>query len=235
MRTYLSNLFLRERSKEKEILDLGQAFYSSQEYTHCQKILFKINTLLGFFSYTKRLINQLQPLASVLDVGCGGGLFVLNLSGHFPAIHFTGCDISQDAIGMAQQESKQYQRNNVSFNLQQQLKLNMPEHSVDIVLATLVCHHIEDRELIDFFQSALRISRKAVIINDLHRHIIPYFFYKLFSPLFRNRLINHDGLISIKRGFRKKELYLLLEKSKIDRFTIKWRFPFCWSVILWNK
>lgn len=230
-----TDLLLSKRSNEKELLDLGQEFYSLKEYTHCQKILFKINKLLGFFSYTKRLLKQFPPDISVLDVGCGGGLFVLNLSDYFPKIHFTGCDISQDAIKMAEEESKSYQKNNVSFNLQQQLKLNLPENSVDIILATLVCHHIEDEELGDFFQQALLISYKAVLINDLHRHIIPYYFYKLFSPLFRNRLINHDGLISIKRGFTRKEWILLLEKANIDHFTIKWRFPFCWSVILWKK
>lgn len=230
----MKNLLLRERSREKELLDLGSAFYSSKEYIHCQKILFKINRLLGFFSYTKRIIKQLKP-ASVLDAGCGGGLFILNLGSCFPSIHFTGCDISTDAISMAEREFINYPQNNVSFNLQPQLTLNLPENSVDILMATLVCHHIEDKELTGFLHEALQISRKAVLINDLHRHVIPYFFYKLFSPVFGNRLINHDGLISIKRGFTRKEWCLLLEQSKIEHFTIKWRFPFCWSVILWKK
>lgn len=230
----LKELLLRERSKEKELLDLGEAHYSLSEYIDCQKILFKINKLLGFFSYTRGVLKQLQP-SSVLDVGCGGGLFILNLSHYFPQTHFTGSDIAPDAIKMAKEESERFQHNNVSFNLQQQLKLNLSENEVDIILATLVCHHIEDKELGNFFQEALRISRKAVLINDLHRHIIPYFFYKLFSPLFGNRLINHDGLISIKRGFTRKDWLLLLKQANIEHFTIKWRFPFCWSVILWKK
>lgn len=230
----MKNLLLKERSREKELLDLGSAFYGSKEYIHCQKILFKINRLLGFFSYTKRIIKQLKP-GSVLDAGCGGGLFVLNLGRYFPSIHFTGCDISPDAISMAEIESINYPQNNVSFKLQTQLELNLPENSVDILMATLVCHHIEDKELTKFLHDALQISRKAVLINDLHRHIIPYMFYKLFSPLFGNRLINHDGLISIKRGFTRKEWCSLLDQSGVDHFTVKWRFPFCWSVILWKK
>lgn len=225
---------LRRRSNQKELLDLGQAFYSLNEYTHCQKVLFKINKLLGFFSHTKRVLKRFAPL-SVLDVGCGGGLFILNLSEHFPSTQFTGCDISADAIQMAEEESKNYQRNNVSFDLQRQLKLKLPPNSVDLILATLVCHHIPDSELVGFLRDTLEISRKGVVINDLHRHIIPYLFYKLFSPLFGNRLINHDGLISIRRGFTRKEWRVLLEQSKIEHFTIRWRFPFCWSVILWKK
>lgn len=230
-----SALLLRTRSKEKELLDLGSDFYNLNEYTHCQKILFKINTLLGFLSHTKGFLKQFPANISVLDVGCGGGLFVLNLSNYFPQIRFQGCDISQDAIQMAEESSTRYTANKVLFYRQQQEQLNLPENNVDIILATLVCHHIEDKDLINFFQQALQISRKAVLINDLHRHIIAYYFYKLFSPIFRNRLINHDGLISIKRGFTRQEWKLLLEKANIKQFTIKWRFPFCWSVILWKK
>jgi ubiquinone/menaquinone biosynthesis C-methylase UbiE len=233
-RLKLKYLLLKKRSKEKEFIDLGASFYSSKEYIHCQNTLFKINRLLGIFSYSKSIIKQLQPV-SVLDVGCGGGLFALNLGAYFAQMHFMGCDISPEAIGMAAQQLKIKQQNNVSFNLQSQLKLDLPENSVDILITTLVCHHIEDSELVDFLQDTLRISRKAVLINDLHRHIIPYLFYKLFSPIFGNRLINHDGLISIKRGFIRNDWTSLLERAQIDHFTIKWRFPFWWSVILWKK
>lgn len=228
-------LFLRNRSKEKEILDLGPNFYSLNEFFHCQLILFKINKLLGILSRSKRFLKQFPPDITVLDVGCGGGLSLLNLSASFPKINFIGCDISSDAINMANNESKFHSNSKVTFKLQQQHKLNLLESSVDIILATLVCHHIEDEELNDFLQELLRISRKAVLINDLHRSIIPYLFYKLFSPLFRNRLINYDGLISIKRGFKREEICLLLKKANIDQYTLKWRFPFCWSLVLWKK
>ncbi|MBA2650177.1 MAG: methyltransferase domain-containing protein [Legionella sp.] len=231
----LPTIFFKARSKEKEILDLGPDFYSVKEYHHCQTILFKINKLLGIFSHSKRFLKQFPPDITVLDVGCGGGLSLLNLSVSFPKINFIGCDISKYAIKMAENESKNYPSNKITFNLQHQQSLNLPENSVDIILATLVCHHIDDTELGNFFQEALFISRKAVLVNDLHRNMIPYLFYKMFSPLFRNRLINYDGLISIKRGFKREEICLLLEKANINHFTLKWRFPFCWSLILWKK
>jgi 2-polyprenyl-3-methyl-5-hydroxy-6-metoxy-1,4-benzoquinol methylase len=235
MRINLPTLFFKDRSKEKEILDLGPDFFSVKEYHHCQKVLFKINRLLGILSHSKRFLKRFPPDITVLDVGCGGGLSLLNLSAYFPKINFIGCDISKDAINMAKNESKHYPNSSVAFNHQHQYQLNLPESSVDIILATLVCHHIEDKELVDFFQEVLFISRKAVLINDLHRNIIPYLFYKLFSPLFRNRLINYDGLISIKRGFKREEICLLLKNANILHFTLKWRFPFCWSLILWKK
>jgi 2-polyprenyl-3-methyl-5-hydroxy-6-metoxy-1,4-benzoquinol methylase len=231
----LFDLLLKNRSKEKELLDLGTAFYSPEEYVDCQKILFKINRLLGFFSYTTRFIKKLQPVGSILDVGCGGGLVALNLGASFPSIQFEGCDISAEAIAMAEKESKNNPQHNVAFTQQSEVKLDRPENSVDLVIATLVCHHIDDEDLVRFFQDALSISRSAVLINDLHRHRLPYLFYQLFSPIFGNRLINHDGLISIKRGFTRKEWYRLLKQAGIKHFSVRWRFPFCWSVILWKN
>ncbi|MDI1352537.1 MAG: methyltransferase domain-containing protein, partial [bacterium] len=104
----MTKLLFRQRSEEKELLDLGPEFYSLQEYQQCQKILFKINKLLGVFSHTKRFLKHYSSKISVLDVGCGGGLFVLNLSRYFPEVQFTGCDISKDAIEMAKEEAKDY-------------------------------------------------------------------------------------------------------------------------------
>ena len=75
-----------------------------------------------------------------------------------------------------------------------------------------------------------------MIIHDLHRHYVAYWFYKLFSPiLFRNRLITHDGLISIKRGFTRKEWHSALNKAGLTNYTLKWCFPFRWQLILFCR
>ena len=74
---------------------------------------------------------------------------------------------------------------------------------------------------------------QAVIINELHRHYLSHILYKFISPLFfKNRLIIHDGLISIRRGFIRSEWKLLLQKAGIENYELKWRFPFRWQLIL---
>src|SRR5579863_4850185 len=51
--------------------------------------------------------DQLLPLiprgSSVLDVGCGGGLFLFLLTAYDPSAHGTGIDVSPSSIGFAQQ------------------------------------------------------------------------------------------------------------------------------------
>lgn len=228
-----------ERSQEKELIDLGPDYYTHDEYIDCLKKLFQISRLLGFFRGTVRTLKYFSKKSSVLDIGCGGGLFLLNLSKNFPDMNMLGIDISSAAITHAQQllQIRQRRKNNIRvlFQQQEQPQLNIAENSYDIILATLVCHHLNNDELITFLKQAYFSTRKIVIINDLHRHSIACWLYKLLSPLlFRNRLITHDGLISIRRGFTRAEWKMLLQKAGIQHYQLKWCFPFCWKVVLWK-
>ncbi len=225
---------MKSRSKEKELMDLGPDFYTPEEYAQCLRILFKINKLLGFYRSTVRFLKQFSSDCSLVDVGCGGGLFLSHLSRAYPEMKLLGIDVSPIAIQQAKDDA--VSRENLDFQLQQQLALNLPQNSVDIVLITLVCHHVDDEDLTAFLQNAWQAARQAVIINDLHRHVLAYWFYKKISlVLFRNRLITHDGLISIKRGFTRAELRQHLKQAGIVHYEIKWGFPFRWRVVLWKK
>ena len=219
----------RERSQQKELLDLGPEYYTHSEYTECLKKLFAVNKLFGFFRSTVQILKHFPPKATVLDVGCGGGLFLLHLNKKFPHMRMVGIDISSAAIREAEKSLQIWQRKNpeikVFFQLQEHAKPNAAKNSFDILLATLVCHHLSDAELIHFLQQVYVTAAKAVIINDLHRHRIAYWFYALLSPLlFRNRLITHDGLISIRRGFTRREWQRLLQSADIQNYQLKWCF-----------
>jgi 2-polyprenyl-3-methyl-5-hydroxy-6-metoxy-1,4-benzoquinol methylase len=230
---------LIERSQEKELLDLGPEYYSHHEYTQCLKKLFRVNQLFGFFRSTVKILKRFSKESTLLDVGCGGGLFLLHLSQIFPQMQMLGTDISSAAIADAEQSLSSWQKQKpnipVSFQRQEQAQLNYAKNSFDIILATLVCHHLLDDELVIFLQQAYLAAGKAVIINDLHRHRLAYWLYGMMSPLlFHNRLITHDGLISIRRGFTRAEWRLLLQKAGIQTYQLKWCFPFRWQLILWK-
>ncbi|MCL9684828.1 methyltransferase domain-containing protein [Legionella maioricensis] len=231
---------LTNRSQEKELMDLGPAFYTKEEYEQCLKKLFKINKISGIFKHTVKLLKQFPANVSITDVGCGGGLFLLHLSKYYPHMHLLGIDVSDEAIKLAQQELHQWksihQNTNVAFQLQDEMELKLSKNSRDVILLNLVCHHLEDEELILFLKKAVDSVRIGLIINDLHRSKIAYWFYKLLSPvLFRNRLITHDGLVSIQRSFTQQELHYLLRRADISNYQLKWCFPFRWSIIVWKN
>ncbi len=231
---------MQYRSQQKELIDLGPDFYTEQEYAHCLQMLFRVNRFLGFFASTCRQLRRVPAEASVLDVGCGNGLFLLHLSRYYPRMRMQGVDVSKPAIELAQKTLAEWQLGDkaaqVKFTLQPQFRLDLAPLSVDVVLTTLVCHHIEDDDLVIFLQDIYHAAAIQVVINDLHRHHLAYRFYAWMSPwLFRNRLITHDGLISIQRGFKRAEWHALLQRAGIKQYQIKWRFPFRWSVILWKN
>lgn len=209
-----------QRSTQPELIDLKS--YSLEEYEDCLVKLNQIGTWLGGDHATFSALNNPQ---SILDVGCGGGFFTKKLAQKYPNAHIVGIDLNPHAIAFAK---KRNALPNLSFELRSEEKLNEPPKSFDVVLSTLVCHHLTDENIISLLSSARQIAKKKVIINDLHRHPLAYYFFKLTSPLFfPNRLIQHDGPLSIRKGFTKKELTTLLNKAGLS-YSLKWKWAFRW-------
>ncbi|MCB1119632.1 MAG: methyltransferase domain-containing protein, partial [Chlamydiia bacterium] len=163
---------------------------------------------------------------SWLEVGCGGGQFLHRLAQTYPECAVHGIDLSSPAIIFAKEH---WSHPNLTFSLQNQKTLDFPDNHFDIVSATLVCHHMTDDELHTFLNQATRIAKKGVLLNDLHRHSLASLLFAVTAPLlFHNRLITHDGLLSIRRAFTKADwLHLLKPFSKA---RLSWYFPFRWIV-----
>lgn len=218
----------KERSYQKELLDLGN--YNQKEYFHCLSMLGKIGRLLGCERQVLREFASILRYShfqsmSILDVGCGGGTFTARIARHFPKVKVVGIDIDPQAIQYAQKHF-----GNIS-NLQFKTGDLFQEDpdSFDIVTATLVCHHLKDSDLQDFIQQSKIVARHSVIFNDLHRSPLAYILFFFTAPiLFSNRLIFHDGLLSIKRSFIRSDWYRLLKNH--PNYKISWHWPFRYIV-----
>lgn len=228
---------LNQRSNQPEWMDLGNAYYTPEEYHDCLYQLDRIGRFLGGDQATFKALRQLafHP-HSILDVGCGGGLFTMRMGARYPQAHIVGIDLSPEAIAFAQEHLKQRQPSlsNVHFLVSPSEHLDETSH-FDVVMATLVCHHLSDQELIAFLQQACRIAKQAVILNDLHRHPLAIAGFAAISPLFfRNRMIGHDGLLSIRRSFTRKDWQGFLKAANIheSHYTIHWHWAFRWIVTI---
>jgi 2-polyprenyl-3-methyl-5-hydroxy-6-metoxy-1,4-benzoquinol methylase len=223
------------RSYEPELLDLGPSHYSEDEYKECLHQLKRIGCILGGDQATLNTFRKFPPPDTILDVGCGGGHFTIELARQFPAAHVVGVDISPQAIEFAQARLQEAALNNVEFSLAPTEKLSYPPNSFDHVTATLVCHHLDDDALIDFLKRAYQVATKSIILNDLHRHWLAYSAFSLIAkPLFRNRLIVNDGLLSIQRGFKKQDWIGYLEAAEIplEDCSITWHWAFRWVICI---
>ena len=213
-----------KRSYDKELIDKGE--YNKDEYLDCLKQLGNVGKFLGGDRATNIAFKHLNYIpTSILDIGCGGGHTAKKLSKMFPSCNIVGIDMNKMAVDYA----KEHYKNLVFHHIDEKgIPTTKTIGHFDVVTTTLVFHHMNDDEIINFIKNFKNIG-DVLIINDLHRNIIAYFFYAIIAPLFfRNRLITNDGLLSIKRGFSKAELVDYLCKAGISKhkYKIKWFFPF---------
>jgi hypothetical protein len=113
--------------------------------------------------------------------------------------------------------------------------MNLPfsKKIFDVVHASLFLHHFSDEELAVILTYFCSAAKYGILINDLQRSYLSYYGFKLLTLLFsRNRLVKNDGLVSIRRGFRKRELIKVLEdigyKYKLEK---KWAFR--WLLVVY--
>ncbi len=224
------------RSNRLEIIDLGPDFYTKEEYNDCLEQLGKIGKWLGGDRATLSAFSKIcNKQLSILDVGCGGGIFAIKLARQYSSATVLGIDINPYAIEFASKKLSSFndKLHNINFEIRSEAELNEPTKSFDIVTSTLVCHHLPEEALITFIYKACRIAKKKVIINDLHRHPLALLLFKIICPLyFRNRLVHHDGALSIQRAFKRHDWVSYLERAGIKKshYTIKWHWAFRWIV-----
>lgn len=225
---------ITKRSNEKEWMDLGPPYYSPAQYDHCLYQLDRVGHYLGGDRATLWAFDQLKSdPKSILDVGCGGGSFTIQLAKRYPKARVVGIDTSEAAIKYAKQQLEKVnpQVKNIEFIVSQQPKLEYPAKSFDVITSTLVCHHMSDQELVEFLKESYVIANQAIILNDLHRHPLASISYAIIAPLlFRNKMITHDGSLSIKRSFVRSDWNALLAAAKIplNNCSVTWHWAFRW-------
>jgi 2-polyprenyl-3-methyl-5-hydroxy-6-metoxy-1,4-benzoquinol methylase len=104
-----------------------------------------------------------------------------------------------------------------------------PDVPIDFVVSSLVAHHMPDDLLMRFIRWMEENARRGWFINDLHRHPVAYYgFMVLSTAAMLHRMVRHDGLISVARGFTRSEWLRLLAASQLapESVAVDWRFPF---------
>jgi ubiquinone/menaquinone biosynthesis C-methylase UbiE len=93
------------------------------------------------------------------------------------------------------------------------LLLPFRDGSFDVVVSSLVVHHLEPSQLVEFINEALRTARLAVLVNDLSRGYLHLALTYAGFIFYRSRLTRHDAPASVRRAYTAGELRELLEKT----------------------
>ena len=196
-----------------------------------------VNKLLGgyavFFDAFKKI--GLKDGMIISDWGCGGGdsLRIIakwarkrNLK-----IKLVGVDATESAIEYARQKSSNFPE--ISYILADVMSDQLHPNQFDFVISSLFTHHFVDSAWIQLIQKMKNCASKYVIINDLHRHWFAYYSIGLITSLFsKSAMVKHDSKVSVLRSFRRDELRDLLQKGKINAYSIKWMWAFRWQVCI---
>ena len=110
-------------------------------------------------SFRERTLRpaRLQPGESVLDIGCGTGSLAIAAAGHAGPGNVIGIDPSPEMIARARQKAARRSAD-VTFEVAYAQSLPFPDARFDVVLSTVMLHHIprEGRE------AALREVRRVL-------------------------------------------------------------------------
>ncbi len=169
------------------------------------------------------------------DLGCGSGdlLKTIYRWGKSKRINskLIGIDVNEFILSYAKNNLKQYPT--IHFEQMNILSHDFKKSKYDIITLNSFCHHFTDSELIVLIEQLVEQNRLAIIINDLHRHVIPYITIKYLSKIFNfSYLAQHDGPLSVLRAFQKKDLLNILAKANVKSYIIRWVWPFRWQIII---
>ena len=230
------------RTEEAEIMD--DFSLHGEELREALDQIARINQLLGgnkvILLGIKELLNQSHhaKTISIADIGCGNGdmLRMLAKFGQKNKLTFqlTGIDANEFTINYAKKLSQEYP--NIEYKCVDIFSEDFKTMKFDIILCTLTLHHFTNEQILKIISIFNNNAEIGIIVNDLHRSKTAYRLFEIICVVFNlNSMSREDGLISILRGFRKKELVEFSQKLNLKNYTINWKWAFRYQWIISKK
>jgi ubiquinone/menaquinone biosynthesis C-methylase UbiE len=225
------------RSTQKEFLDAENIL--TEDLHQNLRELNTINKWLGGHAVTIAGLEQFHLQKdqnyTIVDIGCGGGDTLKAMADwgrkQGLTLRLMGVDLKSDCITYARNFCKDYPE--ISFIADDYKNLPGLNINPDIVVASLFCHHLHDKELALFLKTMSRLAKKGMVVNDLHRHPLAYYSIALLTKVFsKSYLVKNDAKLSVLRAFRKRELSQMASQLTGNRFSITWVWAFRWLLVI---
>jgi len=225
---------LRVPSQELLDDDLGTPEEIQQSFDD----LWRINRWLGGVSGCLHLLNRYFSRrnpghARVLDVGAGDSRLAAHLQ-----TELARRNRSVEFLALDRRLSHLQNGSDANGKLLRVVAdvANLPfaEGSINVVISNLFLHHFSEAEAVELLQRLAGIASDAVLINDLERHPLPYFFIRVAWPFARSRLTRHDGAASVRQAYTKAELASLARRAGFSNFEVTRLPAFRLGLALWK-
>jgi ubiquinone/menaquinone biosynthesis C-methylase UbiE len=223
-----------KRVDAPEILDFDAC--SARDVELFLQDLNGVNRRFGGVTTTQRLIERVtcasgQKRLSVLDVAAGSGEVPRLVAERLAK---QGVDLEFTLLDRAQSHLARGSRSVVGDGL----ALPFRDASFDVVSSNLFVHHLPPPQIGEFVKEALRVSRGAVLINDLVRHPVHLALVYAAFPIMRSRVAWLDGLTSVRRAYVPEEMQAAIlsavSSNGTPRIEISRHYLFRMGVIVWK-
>ena len=213
----------------QEVLDAGVG--SDAEVAQSLADLRRINRFLGGRCVLRKLLGEQVRRTglrafSLLDVATGSGDLPAAVRRWYPQARVTALELHLRHLRLA--ETPQ-----VGLVCGDAFRAPFATRSFDFVAVSLFLHHLPDVEVPDLLHELARLARRALLINDLDRHWVPFYFLRWTAPLFaRSRITRFDGPASVQRAFGPGELERAAGAAGFRHFCARWHMPFRRSLVV---
>jgi SAM-dependent methyltransferase len=210
------------RASPRELPELMDGDCSYEDFRDCLRSLRTVNRwLLGYrptLAWLKRLPHGSRDPIHIVDVGCGGGDLLRKIAGwarrrRIP-VQLTGIDLNPYAARAAAESTPT--ELGITWVTGDAMAYR-PEKPIDIVVSSLLAHHLEDDEIVAFLKWMEATVKVGWFINDLERSERTS---RMFGWVRWHWLVRHDGPVSFRRAFREDDWLRLLDAADIPQKAV---------------
>lgn len=205
-----------DAEEEMDAVELAPARYARvlADLSRINALTLAARSTLGFLDRVAARGVGTRPWR-ILDVGFGSGDMLARIarwgSKRRVALDLVGVDLNPKSAPVA--EARLGRRAQLITGDYRDLA----EQGWDIILSSLVTHHMRAAERTEFLRFMDAESARGWLVNDLHRQRLPFAGYPLLAALARvDPIVRRDGQLSVGRSFRRAEWRAMLADALPD-------------------
>jgi ubiquinone/menaquinone biosynthesis C-methylase UbiE len=203
----------KQRARQDELMD--DLSRPEKEFDEAYRELKIINRYLGGMRAIERCLPS-GANALVLDVAAGACDISEALAAR-TSCRFVVLDLNSSGLKRARRSMP------VAADA---LNLPFSDGTFDIVTASLFFHHLSNEQCEQVLAGMWRVTKRMVVVNDLHRHRAAYWSIRALTTLFSDSaMVRHDGPLSVRRAFRPSELLAVARAAGVPARVFR-SFPY---------
>jgi SAM-dependent methyltransferase len=178
-----------------------------------------LNQTFGGHAVARHLLNRVvrqHDRFSLLDVGAASGDIARLIGREYPNSQVFNIDRKTLHLQPAPQPKAAADAFSLPF----------AAASFDFVFCSLFLHHFRDDQVVYLLRCFASLAKKAVLITDLERHLLPYILFPATRWTHRwHWMTVHDGKASVRAAFTKEEIRTLGKRAGLSNINVQTHRP----------